>query len=74
MDGLLGNEGILVEGLDDHFHGHRRFADVPDIVVGDMRHHGITHLGLAGQECFRGGSHAHDGHAPGAESVGLGLG
>ena len=47
---------------------------MPDIVVGDMRHAGVTNFGFAGEEGFGAGGHAHQTHAPTAEDVAFGFG
>src|SRR5215213_1080852 len=66
---LLCDGSILVQCLDDHLHGHRRFAYMPHIVVGDMRHRSVADLSFAGEEGFGRSGHANDGHAPGSISI-----
>ena len=66
---LLSHLGVPVEDFNHSIHGDCFFADVPDIVIGHMSHHGITYLGFARQESLRRGSHSDDGHPPGAEGI-----
>ncbi len=72
--GILRDLGVLVQSLNDHLHGHRRFAFMPDVIVCDVRHDRIAHLGFAREERLRRGGHADDGHAPTAIGVRFGFG
>ena len=73
-DGFLGQGCVLVEDFDHHLDRDGVFADVPDVVIGDVRHHSVAHLGLARQKSLRRGGHPDDVHAPGAKGVGFGFG
>ncbi len=73
-DRLLGQLGVLLQDTDDGFDADRFLSLVPDIIIGDVSHHRVTHLRLAGQERLRAGRHPDDVHAPGAEGETLTLG
>src|SRR3990172_2047677 len=72
-DGLLGNFGVFVQGLDDHLDSHGRYTDMPYIVVGYMCHGCVANFSLSGEKCLGRCGHSNDGHSPGPIQFGFGL-
>ena len=66
-----GQSQYFNQGLHNHLYGHRRFVNMPAVVIGDMCHGGVANFSLSGEEDFGGGGHADQRHTPTAEGVRL---